>query len=109
LHVFLAHSACCLKKLELLDTVYEGVNRDTHALLEYWDFCAKNVDEACDFLDWLSWDTYEFESSHYDSCIPPPCILTYGPHVCKICHCSDHDNILVPIIFLMMAVLGLVI
>jgi len=38
----------------MLDTVYEGVNRETCALLEYWEFCVKNVDKVCDFLDWLA-------------------------------------------------------
>ena len=36
-----------------LNTVYEGVNCETRALLEHWDFCARDVNEACDFLDWL--------------------------------------------------------
>jgi len=40
--------------------VYLGVNCETRALLEQWNFCAKTVDKACDFLDWLAWDTYEF-------------------------------------------------
>ena len=61
LHAFLAHCAC-LEKWELLDTVYREVNHETRAHLEQWDFCAKTVDEACDFLDWLAWDTHEFET-----------------------------------------------
>jgi len=56
LHAFPAHYAYCLDKWELLDTIYEGVNRETHVLLEYWGSCAKNVDEPCDFIDWLAWD-----------------------------------------------------
>ena len=96
LQAFLAHCDYYLKKWELLDTVYEGVNRENRAILEYWDFCVKNVDEACDFLDWLGWDTYEFETSHSDSYIPPPCIPTYAPPMCIICHCSDHDNTFCP-------------
>ena len=31
-----------------------GVNHETHALLEQGDFCARTVDEACDFLNWLA-------------------------------------------------------
>jgi len=92
LHAFVAHCDYCLDKYELLDTVYVGVKCETHALLEYWDFRAKNVDEACDFLDWLAWDTYEFETSHSNSYIPSPCIPTYAPPVCIICHCSYHDS-----------------
>jgi len=68
------------------------VNCETRALLEQWDFCAKSVDEACYFLDWLAWDTYEFETSCFDSYIPFPCILTCAPPMCTICHCSDHDS-----------------
>jgi len=52
LYAFLAHSAYCFEKWKLFDTIYEGANHETHALSEYWDFCAKNVDETCDFLDW---------------------------------------------------------
>jgi len=69
-----------------------GVNYETRALLEQWDFCAKSVDEACDFLDWLAWDTYEFKTSCSDAYIPPPCIPAYVRPMCEICHCSDHDN-----------------
>ena len=92
LHAFLAHCDYCLEKWELLDTVYEGLNYETRALLEQWDFCSKSVDEACDFLDWLAWDTYEFETSCSNFYIPPPCIPTHAPTLCEICHCSDHDN-----------------
>ena len=43
-------------------------------------------------LDLLARDTYEFETSCSDSYISPPCIPTYAPFVCKICHCFDQDN-----------------
>ena len=72
LHVFLAYCNYCLEKWELLDTVHEGVSSEAHALLEHCDFYVKNVDEACDFLDWLAWDTYEFETSCPNSYIPSP-------------------------------------
>ena len=70
--------------------MHEGVNYETRALLEQWDFRAKSVDEACDFLDWLAWDTYEFKTSCSNFYIPPPCIPAYVPPVCEICHSSDH-------------------
>ena len=92
LHAFLAHYGYCLEKWELLDTVFLGVNYETRALLEQWDFYAKTADEACDFLDWLAWDTHEFETSCFDSYTPPPCIPIHAPPVCNICNCSDHDN-----------------
>ena len=72
LHAFLAHCDFYLEKCKVLNTVYEGVNCETRTLLEYWDFCAKDVNEACDFLDWLAWDTYEFETSCSDFCTLPP-------------------------------------
>jgi len=81
-----------VEKWELLYTVYEGVNYETRALLEYWDVCTKDVNEACDFLDWLAQDIYEFETSCSDSCTPPPCIPDYAPPVCKIYHCSNHAS-----------------
>ena len=90
LHAFIAHCGYYLEKWELLHTVYMGVNYETRTLLEQWDFCAKTIDEACDFLDWLAWDTYEFETSCSDFYIPLPCIPAYVPPVCEICHCSDH-------------------
>ena len=37
-------------------------------------------------------DTYEFESSYVDSCIPFPCIPNYALPVCEHCTRSDHDN-----------------
>ena len=96
LHAFIAHYGYCLEKWKMLDTVYMGVDCETCALLEQWDFCAKTVDEACDFLDWLAWDTYEFETSCFDSYMPPPCIPTYVPPVCAIFHCSDHNSTCCP-------------
>jgi len=92
LHAFLAHYGYCLEKWELLDTVYMGVNYETRALLEQWDFYAKTADEACDFLDWLAWDTHEFETSCSEFYIPPPCIPPHVPTLCDICSCSDHDS-----------------
>jgi len=75
-----------------LNTVYEGVNCETRALLEYWDFCAKDVNEPCDFLDWLAWDTYKFETSCSDSYVSPPSIPDYAPPMCENHHCSDHES-----------------
>ena len=40
-----------------MHVVEEGVNYETRALFEYWDFYARNVDEAWDFLNWLAQDT----------------------------------------------------
>jgi len=67
LHIFLAHYDYCSEKWKIPIIVYEGVNCETHALLEHWDFYTKNVDETCNFLDWLAWDTYKFETNYSNS------------------------------------------
>ena len=67
-----------------MSTIYEGVNCDTRILLEYGNFCAKNVDEGWNFLDWLAQDTYEYDISCTNSYIPPPCIPDYGRFMCEI-------------------------
>ena len=66
-----------------LNTFYEGANCETCAL-EHWDFCAKNVDNACDSLDWLAWDTYELRQVVL--------ILTSHPLVCEFWHCSAYNR-----------------
>ena len=56
LHAYLAQCASCgclYEKWEVLHVVDEGVNCETRALFEHWDFYARNVEEAWDFLDWL--------------------------------------------------------
>ena len=80
-----------------------------NALLEYWDFCGKNIDEACDFLDWFAWDTHKFESGCSDSYIPPHCIPTHAPHVGRICLLLIMTTRVVPIIFWMTTLLDLVV
>ena len=73
--------------------VYEGVTCETRALLEHWDFCARNVNEAWELLEWLARDTYEFEISQFTSSTPSPCVPHYTSLACEICHCSDHDSV----------------
>ena len=92
LDAFSAHCDYYSEKLKLLNTVYEGINCENCALLEHWDLYAKNVDEACNFLDQLAWDTYEFQTSCFNSYIPPLCIPNYTPCICKIYHYSAHDG-----------------
>jgi len=41
--------------------VNEGVNHETHTILEYWSFRSKSVNEDWDMLEWLIGDTYKFE------------------------------------------------
>ena len=54
LHAFPAYCNYCSEKWEILNTIYESVNRETRALLKHWNFCAKHVDETCVLLDWLA-------------------------------------------------------
>ena len=109
LHAFLAHCDFYLEKWKILNTVYKGVNCEARTLLEYWDFCAKNVDEAWDFLDWLARDTHEYEISCTNSCIPPPASLIMLLLCAKFAIVLIMPVILVPIIFLMRALLYLAI
>jgi len=51
LHAFLAQCGYCVNKWEILNIVDVGVNTKIRALLEYWDFVAKNVDDACYLLE----------------------------------------------------------
>ena len=49
LHAYLAQCASCgylYEKQEILHVVNEGVNLETHALFEQWDFYARNIEEA---------------------------------------------------------------
>jgi len=95
LHAYLAQCASCgysYGKWEILHVVDEGVTCETRALFEYWDFYARTVDEAWDFLDWLAQDTYDFETSCVNSCNPLPCIPDLAPSFCETCHCSDHAS-----------------
>ena len=108
-YAFLAHCDSYVEKWELLNTVYKGVNCETRARLEYWDFCAEDVNEACDFLDWFAWDTYEFETSCSDSCTHPLASLIMPLLYTKFSFVLITPVILVPIIFLMKALLDLAI
>jgi len=46
-----------------LATVDEGVNSKTRTLLRCWDFCGKNFDDAWYLLEWIAWDSFEFEKA----------------------------------------------
>ena len=109
LHAFLARCGYYLEKWELLNTVYMGVNHETRTVLEKWEFCAKTVDEACALLDWLAWDTYEFETSCSNSYIPPLASSLMYLLCVKFVIVLATTTVLVPIIFLMKAFLDLVV
>ena len=75
-----------------MHVVDEGVNCETRAFFEHWDFYARDVEAAWDFLHWLVLDTYKFEMSCANSYNPLPCIPDLAPSLCETCHCSDHDS-----------------
>ena len=86
-----------------------GVNYETRTLLEQRDFCAKTVDETCDFLDWLAWDTYGFETSCSDFYIPHLASPLMYLLCVKFVIVLIMTAFLVPIIFLMKVLLDLVV
>ena len=43
-------------------------------------------------FDWLAWYTREFETSCFDSYMPPPCVSAHAPTLSDICHFSNHDS-----------------
>ena len=95
LHVYLAQCDSCgylYRKWDILHVVDEGVNCEIRALFKYWNFYARNIDEAWDFLNWLAQDTYEFDISCANSYNPLFCIPDLAPFWCETCYCFDHDS-----------------
>jgi len=90
-----------------LHVVDEGVNCETRALFEHWNFYAQNVEEAWDFLNWLAQDTYEFEITCADSHNTLPYIPDFAPPLCEIVIVLTMIVCLVPIIFLIRVLLNL--
>jgi len=78
-----------------------GVNCETRALFEYWDFYTRNVDETWDFLNWLAQDTYDFHISCANFYNPLFCIPDLAPFGVKLATVLIMIAHLVPIIFLM--------
>jgi len=66
LNAFLTQCDYCGGKWKILGIVDEGVNNETGILLQYWDFHGQNVDEAWYLLEWITWDSFEFEKA---SCV----------------------------------------
>ena len=91
-----------------MDIVDEGVNSKIPILLEYWDFHGKNVDDAWYLLEWIAWDSFNFEKasrvrySFFDPCAFY-CRSYYAPFWCDLCNFSDHDTSLCPIMHAMIS------
>ena len=67
-------------------------------LQSVWDFHDKNVDGAWYLLEWIAWDSFEFEkASHvYGYSFSNTCAFYsrsyYGPFCCDLCKSSEHDT-----------------
>ena len=61
----------------ILGIIDEGVNNETRILLQYWDFHGQNVNEAWSFLEWIAWDSFEFEKASrlYGYSFHNPCAI----------------------------------
>ena len=71
------------------------MNSEIRILLQYWDFHVKSVDEAWCLLQWIAWDSFEFEKA---SGVPGysfsnPCAFYarsyYALLWCDLCNSSD--------------------
>jgi len=78
------------------------VNSKIRTLLGYWDFHGKNIDDAWYLLEWIAWDSFEFEKATIISkcSFPNPCAFYsrsyYAPFWCDLCNSSDHATNLCP-------------
>jgi len=96
LSAFLTRCGYCLTKWEILDIITEGVNSETGTPLGYWDFHGKSLKDACYLLEWIAWDSFEFEKAslicRYSISIH--CTFYYrsyyAPFWCNLCSYSDH-------------------
>jgi len=95
LNAFLAQCEYYLGKWEILGIVDEGVNNETGILLQYFDDL--NVDDAWSLLEWVAWDSFEFEKTCcvYRYYFLVPCAFYgrsyYAPLWCDMCNSSAHN------------------
>jgi len=54
LNVFLTQCGYYVSKWEILAIVDEGVTGETRALLQFWGFHSKNVEDAWYLLKWIT-------------------------------------------------------
>ena len=64
-------------KWKILGIIDEGVNHETRILLQYLDFHGKNIDEAWSLLEWVAWDSFEFDKASHicGYSFPNPCVF----------------------------------
>ena len=84
-------------KWRILGIIDECVNNETRILLQFWDFHGKNVDASWYLLEWVAWDSFDFEKA---SCVSgylfhDPCAfyarLYCAPFWCDMCNSSTHN------------------
>ena len=63
LNIFLAQCGYYVSKWEILDITDDCVNSKTWILLEYCGFLAKSVDDVWYMLEWIAWNSFEFEKA----------------------------------------------
>jgi len=97
LNAFLAQCGDCVGKWKILGIVDEGVNSESRILLEFWDFYRKNVNKAWNLLEWVAWDSVEFDKASriYRYSFSDPCAFYarsyYAPLWCDLCNISAHN------------------
>ena len=82
----------------MLNILDEIINGKTRALLQYLGFLAKSVDEAWYLLEWIAWDSFEFEQAACSSgySLSDPCVFYarsyYSLFWCYLCNSSNHET-----------------
>ena len=107
LHDFLAHCNYFLEKWEILNLVYEGVTCETRALLEHWNFCARMLMKLGNYLSgWLVILMILILVISVLTPHPPASLIICLLHV-RYAIILTMTVILIPIIFLLIVLLGL--
>ena len=98
LNAFLTQCGYGVDIWKILDIVNEVVNSKIRALLEYWGFHIKSVDEKLYLLNGIAWDSFEFEKASHVSrySFPNPRAFYarsyYASFWCELCNSSNYDT-----------------
>jgi len=99
---FLLNVVIVLVNEKVWTLLMRGVNNETRTLLGYWGFHAKNIDDAWYLLEWIAWDSFEFEKAAIilKYSFPDPCAFYYRSYYarfwCYLCNSSGHETNLCP-------------
>jgi len=102
LNIFLDQCGYHINKHKILDIVHKGVNSKTRIRLEYWDFHGKNVDDALYLLEWIAWDSFEFEKA---SCVSRYSFLDPCAFYCRSYYAPFGVICVIPLTILLVRVL----